>query len=106
MIFTKLFASLLVSEARALSETETFDLSSVITAWDNELPTLVYHGVDENCEIDIVRLVIDNIESVGDAAGKDLYAECLVVGSKGNGEKYTSMFESLPKQTADYCKQV
>jgi len=27
------------------------ELKGVITDWDNELPTLIYHGVSQNCEI-------------------------------------------------------
>lgn len=55
----------------------------VIKDWDNTLPTLIYHGIGDSCVNDI-NGQIDNfikvIAQVGEANGKHLHAECVVIG--------------------------
>ena len=84
-------------------EEEKKDGGPVIEEWDNELPTLIFHGVDDACDagfIDETKMLI--AESAAHS-GKKIVVECIV---EGKMEAFSSIFTSMKKQTDDYCKKV
>ena len=76
----------------------------VIKDWDNTLPTLFYHGIGDHCADHQITNFIEVIGQVGEANGKTLHAECIVIG--GSQERFNSIFESMASQTAEACKTV
>jgi len=52
----------------------------VIKDWDNTLPTLFYHGINDNCDDGQIANFIKIMGQVGEANGKTLHAECMVIG--------------------------
>lgn len=46
------------------------------------------------------------VKKVGDQSGKQIYTECLRVGTKDKGEIYDSVFSSMEYQTESYCELV
>jgi len=76
----------------------------VIKEWDNTLPTLIYHGINDNCDDGQINNFIKVIGQVGEANGKQLHAECMVIG--GTQQNFESIFESMAGQTAEACKTV
>ena len=54
--------------------------NTAVTEWDNTLPTLIYHGIGDDCGDRQITNFIEVIEQVGKAQGKTLYAECIVIG--------------------------
>lgn len=60
---------------------------TVISEWENQLPTLVIHGLNDYCDAGTVRVLVNDIKRVGARAGLRLHAECLDAGSiKGRWE--------------------
>jgi hypothetical protein len=76
----------------------------VIKDWDNTLPTLIYHGIGDDCGDGQIKNLIRVISQVGEANGKTLHAECIVIGARQ--QNFYSIFESMNSQTAEACKTV
>ena len=83
---------------------EYLKTNPVIKEWDNTLPTLIYHGINDNCDDGQINNLIGVIGRVGEANGKTLHAECMVIG--GTQQNFNSIFESMTAQTAEACKTV
>jgi len=68
------------------------------------LPTLIYHGINDNCDDGQINNFIKVLGQVGEANGKTLHAECMVIG--GAHQNFLSVFESMTSQTDEACKTV
>ena len=80
------------------------DGGPIIEVWDNELPTLIFHGVDDACDAGFINETKELIaESAAKSGKKNIVVECIV---EGKIEAFTSIFTSMKKQTDDYCKKV
>jgi hypothetical protein len=49
-----------------------------ITDWDNELPTLIMHGVNDECGSGLINMIIEILEKTGQNSGKTIFADCIV----------------------------
>ena len=63
-----------------------------IKDWDNELPTLICHGINDECDTGLIRMIKGYIRDTGTNSNKTLFTECIV---EGKNEEWTSIFGSM-----------
>ena len=73
------------------------DFASIM---ENNLPVVIFHGVNDDCKNDQVANLKFLIESIVEGG----YAECVDIG--GEKAKSNSLLEALDKQGEDYCKAI
>ena len=61
-----------------------------IPKFENEFPTLVMHGINDNCKTGGVDVFIAHIQKLNNIYGMNLHAECIEVGTLD--EKYYNPF--------------
>ena len=109
MLFEKVYDK---PEQAAQSEDVNFDIggylrsSTVVNEWENELPVLVYHGITMDCDQYLITHLQKLIKMASEKDGKSIHVECLRVGTKDQGEIYSSIFGSLRWQADSYCDLV
>jgi len=63
-----------------------------IEEWDNELPTLIVHGVDDSCDSGLVHFAKWAISKTAEKSNKNITVECI---SEGRYEALASIFTSM-----------